>query len=211
MPLQPKKAPAPVLRRLSNYHHLLGSFRERRLETISSTELAALLEYTPIQIRKDLQIAGLVGKPKTGYRIDAIEKAITHYLGWTREFKAVLFGAGNLGSALLHYPWHDNYGIQFIAAFDAQRSKTGRVINGTKVHHLSHFDAFARHHQIDVGAIAVPAGQAQHVADLIASHKIRGVWNFSPIHVILPTHTTAEDAFFTQSLAVLTRRLVESD
>ncbi|MBP1691804.1 MAG: redox-sensing transcriptional repressor Rex, partial [Bacteroidetes bacterium] len=60
------KAPAPVIRRLSNYHHLLMGLRQRQIQRISSTALAEMVEYNPVQVRKDLQLTGLVGKPKTG-------------------------------------------------------------------------------------------------------------------------------------------------
>jgi NADH/NAD ratio-sensing transcriptional regulator Rex len=45
------KAPAPVIRRLSNYHHLLLGLRQRQVQSVSSTTLAEILEYKPIQVR----------------------------------------------------------------------------------------------------------------------------------------------------------------
>ena len=96
-----KKAPAPVIRRLSNYHHILMGLKQRQIRTISSSALAEMLEYKPIQVRKDLQLAGLVGRPKTGFRVDEMEEAIRNFMGWAGDCQAALFGAGNLGSALL--------------------------------------------------------------------------------------------------------------
>jgi redox-sensing transcriptional repressor len=63
---------------------------------------------------------------------------------------------------------------------------------------------------VDIGVIAVPADSAQAVADTLVENGVRGVWNFSHAHLRTPKETTVEDAFFTQSLAVLTRRLVET-
>ena len=45
---------------------------------------------------------------------------------------------------------------------------------------------------------------------MLVANGIRGIWNFSPTHVKTPLGATVEDALFARSLAILTRRLVES-
>jgi redox-sensing transcriptional repressor len=204
------KASAPFIRRLSNYHHLLLGMRQHQIQSISSTTLAEILEYKPIQVRKDLQMAGLVGKPRTGFRVDEMEEAISRFLGWSLDTKAVLFGVGNLGSALLNYPWREEYGLRFIAAFETDEERSNVLINNIPIYHISHFTTFAKEHEIDIGVIAVPADEAQPVADLIVANGISGIWNFSITHLKTSGRTTVEDALFTQSLAILTRRLIES-
>lgn len=204
------KAPAPVIRRLSNYHHLLLGMRERHVERVSSTTLAEILEYKPIQVRKDLQLAGLVGKPRTGFRVDEMEEAISRFMGWTLDCQAVLFGVGNLGSALLNYPWREEYGLRFIAAFESEVERSSILINNIPVFHIDYFPTFAREHAIDIGVVAVPAEEAQLVADLLVKYGIGGIWNFSHTHMKITGGATVEDALFTQSLAILTRRLVET-
>jgi redox-sensing transcriptional repressor len=204
------KAPAPVIRRLSNYHHLLLGLRQRQVQSVSSTTLAEMLEYKPIQVRKDLQLAGLVGRPRTGFRIDEMEEAISRFMGWSLDCQAVLFGVGNLGSALLNYPWREEYGLRFIAAFESEGERSNILINNIPVYHISHFPTFAQEHGIDIGVIAVPAEVAQTVAEMIVDNGIRGIWNFSHTHLKITGKATVENALFTQSLAVLTRRLVES-
>ena len=205
-----KKAPAPVIRRLSNYHHLLLGLKHREIHRISSTLLAELLEYKPIQVRKDLQLAGLVGRPRTGFEVDEMERAIREFLGWSLESKAVLFGMGNLGSALLNYPWREDHGLRFIAAFEHLPERSNVLVNNVPVFHVSHFPVFAPEHQIDIAVIAVPPEDAQGVSDMIVAAGIRGIWNFSHTHLRTRPGVSVENALFTQSLAILTRRLVES-
>lgn len=204
------KAPAPVIRRLSNYHYLLLGLKQRQIPSISSTTLAEMLEYKPIQVRKDLQVTGLVGKPRTGFRVDELEEAIRRFLGWSLDCQAVLFGAGNLGSALLNHPWREEYGLRFIAAFESDPARSNILMNNIPIHHISHFPTFAREHGIDVGVIAVPAEEAQSVAEMLVENGVRGIWNFSHTHLKAPRHAIIENAIFTQSLAILTRRLVET-
>ncbi len=204
------KAPAPIIRRLSIYHHLLLGMRQRQIQSVSSTTLAEMLEYKPIQVRKDLQVAGLVGKPRTGFRVDELVEAISRFLGWSIDTRAVLFGVGNLGSALLSYPWREEYRLRVIAAFESAEERSNILINNVPVYHISHFSTFAKEHEIDIGIIAVPADEAQSVADLIVANGIGGIWNFTTTHLKTSVRTTVEDALFTQSLAILTRRLIES-
>jgi redox-sensing transcriptional repressor len=204
------KAPAPVIRRLSNYHHLLLGLKQRQVQRISSTTLAEILEYKPVQVRKDLQLTGIVGKPRTGFQVAEMEEAIRRFLGWSLDCQAVLFGAGNLGSALLNHPWREEYGLRFIAAFENEAERSNILINNIPVFDITYFPTFAREHQVNIGVIAVPSEAAQSVAEMLVENGIRGIWNFSHTHLKIPSGATVENALFTQSLAILTRRLVES-
>ena len=40
------------------------------------------LNLVPVQVRKDLQYTGIVGKPKTGYAVAELIAAIETFLGW---------------------------------------------------------------------------------------------------------------------------------
>ena len=52
--------------------------------------IAQELRLDPIQVRKDLTITGIVGKPKRGYPVVALMAAIEHFLGWDEMQQAVL-------------------------------------------------------------------------------------------------------------------------
>lgn len=209
MPLPFKKAPLPLLRRMSVYHQILREMKERGVEITSSTGLSEAVEYKPIQIRKDLQATGIVGKPKIGFRVNDLLVAIENFIGWTKGYKAVLFGAGNLGSALLNYPWLSEYGLRFIAAFDVNPSRYNILINHIPVHPLNYFPRYIKSHSVDIGVIAVPISTAQDAANMIVSAGIKAIWNFSATHLKVPADVIVENASFTQSLVVLTRRLTE--
>lgn len=205
------KTPAPIVRRLSIYHHLLRTLKAEGIETISSTKLAEMLEYTPILVRKDLEVTGLVGKPKTGYPVDELLEAISTFVGWSREWRAVLVGAGNLGNALLRYPWLYEHGLRFIAAFDNHPSRSNVVINNIPVYSIDFFDSFMNEQKVDIGVVAVPASATQKVVDLLVAKGVKGIWNFSNTHPKVPEGVIVENAVFTLSLAALTRRLLEKE
>src|SRR5512136_1024647 len=91
---------APSVRRLPSYLHIIRQAQRNGDYYISGTVIAMELNLEPIQVRKDLAITGIIGKPKKGYPVEELIKAIERYLGWDQNHVAVLVGAGNLGSAL---------------------------------------------------------------------------------------------------------------
>ena len=126
-PLKP--IPEPTLRRLPIYYQYLKRVHEeKRTDYISCTQIGNALNVQPIQVRKDLQIADAVGKPKTGYSVPELIDTIEEFLGWNNTTDAYLVGVGNLGSALLGYQGFREYGLNVIAAFDNDEKKIGKEI-----------------------------------------------------------------------------------
>ena len=109
---------APSIRRLPSYLHIIRQAQSDGLEYISGTVIANELVLEPIQVRKDLAITGIIGKPKRGYPVGELITAIEHFLGWDSAKNAILIGAGNLGTALTGYQEFKNHGLNFVAAFD---------------------------------------------------------------------------------------------
>ena len=44
------------------------------MKVISGTVIASELELEPIQVRKDLAVTGIVGKPRVGYDVKELKK-----------------------------------------------------------------------------------------------------------------------------------------
>ncbi|HBO45175.1 MAG TPA: redox-sensing transcriptional repressor Rex, partial [Planctomycetaceae bacterium] len=95
--------PVPSVRRLPLYLRLLRELQSNQRETVSCTHIAESLGMGTVQIRKDLAMTGIVGRPKVGYPVGGLIDAIESFLGWTETTNAVLVGAGSLGGAILGY------------------------------------------------------------------------------------------------------------
>jgi NADH/NAD ratio-sensing transcriptional regulator Rex len=54
------------------------------------------LKFVPVQVRKDLQFTGVIGKPKIGYSVAELVVAIESFLGWDIVKEAILVGVGHL-------------------------------------------------------------------------------------------------------------------
>lgn len=198
--------PRPTLRRLPAYHGLL-KHQEVGQETVSCTQIAAALHLDPTQVRKDLAVTGIVGRPKVGYRVEELIEAIEAFFGWNNVTDAFLAGVGSLGSALLGYRGFAEYGLSIVAAFDNDPAKVGSVVHGVRVLHLEKLQELAERMSVKVGIITVPASAAQGVADLMVAGGIRGLWSFAPATLEVPEHVIVEEERLSASLAVLSGKL----
>jgi redox-sensing transcriptional repressor len=202
-----KGIPAPTLRRFPAYLNQLKRLADEGRDVVSSTHLAGLLLLDPVQVRKDLECTGLVGKPKVGHSVPKLIEAIEHILGWNKVNEAFLVGAGNLGTALLGYPRFKSTGLDLVAAFDTDPAKVDREIHGRSVLPLGKLPDLARRMGIKVGVIAVPAEHAQAVADLMVSAGILAIWNFAPTRLRVPDTVIVQDEDLYSGLATLTQKL----
>ena len=56
----------------------------------------------------------------------------------------------------------------------------------------------------DIAVIAIPAGEAQQVCELLVEGGISGIWNFAPIDLKLPNKVVLENVHLDESLYTLT-------
>ena len=182
----PGHVPAAVVNRLTLYlrelQHLLGDGEQ----TTSSNQLGQRLGFTDAQVRKDLAHFGHFGHPGIGYRCEELVQAIRKILGTDREWRVALVGVGNLGRALLGYRGFSLQGFRLIAAFDADQSKAGKKIEGVEIYTMEQLAVVLTAERIELGLIAVPATEAQEVADQLVAAGVGGIVNFAPVTLTVP-------------------------
>jgi len=182
----PASVPSAVVNRLSLYlrelQHLIGDGNE----TISSSQLGLRLGFTDAQVRKDLAHFGHFGHPGIGYRCEELVQAIRRILGTDRQWQVALVGVGNLGRALLGYRGFQKQGFRIVAAFDVDPTEVGVNIDGVEVHHIDQIQQVLAQHKIELGMVAVPAPQAQEVADKLVAAGVSGIVNFAPVTLSVP-------------------------
>jgi len=199
--------PEPSLRRLPLYHQILELELENNTEFISCSKIAEMLDFTPIQVRKDLSYINLIGMPKKGYKVIELKDEIENFLGWNRNDEAFLVGAGNLGKALLSYAKLKDKGLTITAAFDKNKNLAGENFFGVTVFDISKFQELTYRMKIHIGIITVPAPEAQKVADIMVKSGIRGIWNFAPSKLNVPEKIIVQDVNLSSYLAVLSQKL----
>lgn len=201
------KAGVACVRRLPAYLQMLRVLQGEGREYVSGTVLAGTHNLEPVIVRKDLAVTGAVGRARVGFKVSELICAIEQFLGWQNQTKAVLVGAGNLGAALLGYRGFENFGLRIAGAFDSDSAKVGRWIQGRKVQPLERLGSFVHRGGISLGVLTVPAESAQAAADRMVRAGIRGIWNFTSVKLVLPSHVVTQKEDLAEGLALLFHRL----
>ena len=128
-----KSVPEPTLRRLPMYYRYVKELQKENWSYVSCSDIGEELKREPTQVRKDLGMTGIVGRPRVGYPVAALIAAIEQFLGFNNVNEAFLVGAGSMGSALIGYNKFQEYGLNIVQAFDNDRSKIGRTIHGKTI------------------------------------------------------------------------------
>ncbi|HCM27371.1 MAG TPA: redox-sensing transcriptional repressor Rex [Treponema sp.] len=194
---------APSIRRLPSYLHIVRQAQRDGFEYISGTVIAQELNLEPIQVRKDLSITGIIGKPKKGYPIHALVAAIEHFLDWDSIRDAVLVGAGNLGSALTGYQEFHFHGLNVVAAFDRDPKKVGTTVHGVPVLSMDTIELQVRNLGVRMAILTVPFSSAQESADALVRAGITAIWNFTNVKLKVPDHVVVQKEDLSSGYAML--------
>jgi redox-sensing transcriptional repressor len=198
-----KVTAAPSVRRLPSYLNIIRDVQEEGEDYISGTRIAQELNLESIQVRKDLAITGILGKPRKGYLIEPLITAIEYYLGWNNIQDAALVGVGNLGSALLGYQAFNLHGLNIMAAFDNDRKKIGATIHGVRIMNAGSLDIQIRNFGIKIAILTVPSSYAQETADILVKSGIEGIWNFTNRKLIVPENVVVQKEDLSSGFAML--------
>ena len=204
---KPLGIPQPSLHRLPQYHHYLTGLNAKGISRVSCSLIGNDLNLVPVQVRKDLQYTGIVGKPKTGYSVPELIRAIETFLGWNNVNEAFLVGAGNLGTALLGHERFTHFGLRIVAAFDTDPEKVGQWVHERMVLSLDKLAELAQRMSIHLGIITTPAEHAQSIANEMVKGGIQAIWNFAPVRLKLPPTIIVHNEDLYSSLAFLSWEL----
>ncbi|MBE6976780.1 MAG: redox-sensing transcriptional repressor Rex [Ruminococcaceae bacterium] len=203
--MERKEISKSVLKRLPGYLAYLKTIPEGQSPYISATALANALGMGEVQVRKDLAMVSDGGRPKIGYNRMSLIDDIEQFLGYDNTTDAVLIGAGKLGQALLGYSGFDAYGLNILAAFDA--NPASETVDGKPILPISELESFCKANKVLMGIITVPAVHAQSVCDNLIACGIKAVWNFAPVHLEVPANILVQNENMATSLAVLSMHL----
>ncbi len=204
--MERKEISKAVLKRLPGYLAYLKSLPEYPTAYISATALANALGMGEVQVRKDLAMVSDGGRPKIGYLRTSLIDDIEQFLGYDNTNDAVLIGAGKLGLALLGYSGFEAYGLNILAAFDAEPS-VSETENGKPVLPMEKLESYCKANKVRMGIITVPASQAQQVCEQLIASGIKAIWNFAPTHLDVPPNILVQNEDMATSLAVLSMHL----
>ena len=213
MPRAPSRfsrIPEMTVRRLSVYLRCLAQLEEDGAKTVSSQELAARFHLNSAQVRKDLAYFGEFGIRGIGYDAARLRAEIQKILGLDREWRVVLVGYGNLGSALFHYRGFARQGFRVAAIVDDDPVKIGRTADGLTILSVGELPRVVKAQGIQIGVIAVPAEGAQPVADRLVAAGVRAILNFAPARVKVPRDVRLQNVDLSIELENLSFHLAQA-
>ncbi len=178
--------PDIVIGRLPIYLRALDRMIQEEKDYTSSHELGERLGISSAQIRKDLSHFGEFGKQGTGYNVQFLYEQIRHILKVDREWLMALVGVGDLGHAIADYRGFKARGFRIAALFDADPVKVGERIGDLTILPMEQLAAEIRHLGIRIAMIAVPAAEAQAVADRLIEAGVTALLNYAPITLAVP-------------------------
>jgi len=194
------------IKRFPLYLRVLREMDAEGEQYASGAVVAKKLAFDPIVVRKDFAKTGAAGRPRLGFPLKELIDSIERFSGWQSQTKAVLVGAGRLGSALLGYPGFKEQGFKIVAAFDLTANR-GQRIAGVPVYPSSQISRRVKELGVSLGILTVPESCAQEITDAMIAGGIKGVWNFTPVRLKVPEHVVVKREDLAASLAVLFYRL----
>jgi redox-sensing transcriptional repressor len=197
------QVPLPALERLATYIRCLMQLENEGVWTVSSQEMEKLTGVSAAQFRKDLSYFGEFGKRGIGYDVAELHRRIAQVLRIQEEQPVLLIGAGHLGSALIAYPGWKPYRFRIAAVFDKDPKKVGTRIRGLAVRDVETLEPVNGEIGARMGIIAVPAWEAQNVADRLVRARVTGLINFAPTRLKVPEGVRVREVCFICELTVL--------
>lgn len=168
-----------VINRLARYYRHLSELKKEGRVRISSVEFAKRLGVTASQIRQDLNCFGGFGQQGYGYNIEQLHYEIANILGFHKQKKTILVGAGNLARAIAAHTEFEEIGFSLIGIFDKKESVIGETVRGLPIRHINTLDDFCHENFPKVAILCLPKEEVKPIAKLLISLGVKNFWNFS--------------------------------
>jgi redox-sensing transcriptional repressor len=182
------QAPIPdiIIGRLPLYLRALTRMAMEEKEITSSKELGARLGISSAQIRKDLSQFGEFGKQGTGYNIAFLIQQLQRILHVDRVWDVALIGSGDLGHAIAHYGGFIDRGFRIVSVYDNDTKKIGERVGKFIVRDTANMVKEISDQEIRVAMLAVPAAEAQGVADRLIDAGVQAILCYAPTSLKVP-------------------------
>ena len=202
-----KKISDSTISRMSRYYRTLGRLIEKKVQTVSSDEIAEIDGVTSAQVRKDLSFFGTFGKRGLGYNTRDLQNNIGNILGLYKKWNVALVGIGNIGRALVDYEEFRKQGFVIRLLMDNDPGKIGTHVHELPIMPFSESSRLLKENKIQIAIIAVPARFAQAVVDNLVDAGIKAVLNFAPLSLKVPDDVVIKNENMSIELEALSYHL----
>jgi redox-sensing transcriptional repressor len=181
------KIPQATAKRLPLYYRFLKNLHSSGKQRVSSAELSEAVKVDSATIRRDFSYFGALGKKGYGYNVNYLLTFFRKTLDQDELTKVALIGVGNLGTAFLNYNFLKNNNTKIEIAFDVDESKVGTFIGDVMVFHMDDVEKKIVEADVQVAILTVPAPVAQTITDKLVKANVKGILNFTPARLNVPS------------------------
>lgn len=182
------KIPQATAKRLPLYYRYIKNLHASGKKRVSSAELSEAVKVDSATIRRDFSYFGALGKKGYGYNVSYLLNFFAKTLDQHEITPVALIGVGNLGTALLNYNFLKSNNTKISMAFDVSPDKVGKTINGIPIYHMDELEKRLNEDDVSVVILTVPAHVAQQVMDRLEDTPVRGILNFTPARLTVPSY-----------------------
>ncbi len=177
--------PANTVERLSLYRRVLLNYPVDKKPNIHSHQLAHLLKINPAHVRRDLMLIGFTGDIHNGYDILSLIKSIGQAIDCVRVQKVAFVGIGDLGRAVADYFNHQDTKLKVAATF-RMNEEPAVQFQDVKCYNISRMKNIMRKENIELCVLAVPTTYAEDISKVVIESGVKGILNFSSVHLNVP-------------------------
>lgn len=168
-----------VIRRLPRYYRFLCELEEKDVDRVSSGKLAQIMRTTASQVRQDLNCFGGFGHQGYGYPVTTLKNEIINILGLNNHYRAILIGAGHIGTAIASHMKFDKLGFDMVGIFDNNTAILGSKINSLEIRDINSIKEFCANTKVDVAFLCIPKEAAKDTVKKLYDLGIKNFWNFT--------------------------------
>lgn len=196
------QVPEETIKRLPRHLRALLFLQQQDVKYISSQKLAEYTAIKPAQIRRDFSYFGTLGLRGTGYEVSFLVNNIKKILKLNVRQKAVLVGAGRIGTAIASFPGFEQYGFDIVSIYDNAKKKIGNKISGVTIEDRSRLSEI-KQNKIKLAIIATPPESAQDITDTLVESGVTGILNLASCYLNVPKNVKVRTMDLAMELGML--------
>ena len=184
--------PPNTVERLSLYRRRLLNYPFEEKPFIHSHQLAHLLRINPAHIRRDLMLTGFTGDVHKGYDVKKLIKKIGQTIDCKQVQKVAFVGIGDLGRAVAEY--FNNVDTRLKVATTFRLTEEPKVqFPDVHCYNISKMKSIIKKENIELIVLAVPPSYAKEMSKTMISAGVKGILNFTSVHLEVPKNIYIED------------------
>ena len=196
-----KPLPAPSKRRLVLLERLLSGYSEK---TITSQKIEALTGWSSAVVRRDISLLDFHCGASNGYKVKELRETLIKELELSEdEKKCCIVGLGKMGQVQLYNPELEASSFKLVAGFDSNVNRTEVLRSTFPLHPTTMLEKVIKEEGITYAILTVEPEEAQSIASRLSECGIKGIVNYTPCVLTVPSGTAVENVSLLTALETL--------